>query len=307
MGGPRRRSTAPGSTSRGSAAPWRTACTGRRWPSVAAWSWSDGPSCAEPAPPEESSDAGECWTSTADRSGAAGSGRRTCSPRRRPSSPGRPPTRAAAPTVARSTTVARPTTGARPTTVARPTIATHRVRTRRGLCCWSAPTDGTTSAVPSAGGRSRWLWPTGGPTRRGSAPTSAATGSPRTCSSSRTARSTAVSTPPRRQRSCPGTSTGWWTWITSEGSPPTRRRSRWRSRRSCAPMARVPSPTCVPATWPHPDADRWHVEVHGAGALPARSRVTVQRTRQPAARLTCRAESDSSAFGWTATLDAPGP
>ena len=40
----------------------------------------------------------------------------------------------------------------------------------------------------------------------------------------------------------------------------------------------------------HPGADHWQVDVLGSGALPSRTRVTVQRTRQPAARLTCRAE-----------------
>lgn len=53
----------------------------------------------------------------------------------------------------------------------------------------------------------------------------------------------------------------------------------------------------------HPEADRWQVEVLGSGALPALSRVSVQRTRQPAERLTCGAESDSSAFRWIVTVD----
>jgi hypothetical protein len=48
--------------------------------------------------------------------------------------------------------------------------------------------------------------------------------------------------------------------------------------------------------------DDWRVEVLGAGVVPARSHVIVQRTRQQAARLTCRAEADSSAFGWTTSL-----
>jgi hypothetical protein len=46
----------------------------------------------------------------------------------------------------------------------------------------------------------------------------------------------------------------------------------------------------------------WRVEVLGAVAVPARSQVTVQRTRQPAARLTCRAEADASVFVWTTSL-----
>ncbi|TPG16975.1 sucrase ferredoxin [Pedococcus bigeumensis] len=49
-------------------------------------------------------------------------------------------------------------------------------------------------------------------------------------------------------------------------------------------------------------ADDWRVEVLGAGEVPARTEVTVHRTRQPAARLTCRAESDASAFVWTTSL-----
>jgi hypothetical protein len=53
---------------------------------------------------------------------------------------------------------------------------------------------------------------------------------------------------------------------------------------------------------PSDTGDRWEVEVIGSGVVPGRSRVTVRRTRQPAARLTCRAESDSSAFAWTTTL-----
>jgi (2Fe-2S) ferredoxin len=51
--------------------------------------------------------------------------------------------------------------------------------------------------------------------------------------------------------------------------------------------------------------DRWRVEVLGAGLVPARSVVTVQRSTAPAARLTCRAEADSSAFVWTAMLAGP--
>jgi hypothetical protein len=49
--------------------------------------------------------------------------------------------------------------------------------------------------------------------------------------------------------------------------------------------------------------DEWHVEVLGAGVVPVRTEVTVHRTRQPAARLTCRAEADASAFVWTTSLD----
>jgi (2Fe-2S) ferredoxin len=49
--------------------------------------------------------------------------------------------------------------------------------------------------------------------------------------------------------------------------------------------------------------DDWRVEVLGAGVLPARSEVTVHRTRQAAARLTCRAEADATAFVWTTSLD----
>ena len=50
-------------------------------------------------------------------------------------------------------------------------------------------------------------------------------------------------------------------------------------------------------------SDSWRVEVLGTGVVPARSQVTVTRTRQPSARLTCRAEGDATAFAWTATLD----
>ncbi len=48
--------------------------------------------------------------------------------------------------------------------------------------------------------------------------------------------------------------------------------------------------------------DDWRVEVLGAGGVPVRSVVTVRRTRQAAARLTCRAEADASAFVWTNSL-----
>jgi hypothetical protein len=48
--------------------------------------------------------------------------------------------------------------------------------------------------------------------------------------------------------------------------------------------------------------DDWQVEVLGAGVLPARSQVTVHRARQAAARLTCRAEADATAYVWTATV-----
>jgi hypothetical protein len=48
--------------------------------------------------------------------------------------------------------------------------------------------------------------------------------------------------------------------------------------------------------------DDWRVEVLGAGVVPARSDVIVQRTRQQAARLTCRAEADASTFVWTTSL-----
>jgi (2Fe-2S) ferredoxin len=53
------------------------------------------------------------------------------------------------------------------------------------------------------------------------------------------------------------------------------------------------------------DGELWHVEVLGRGALPARSAVTVHRTLQPPARLTCRAESDATAYVWSAELAAP--
>ena len=51
--------------------------------------------------------------------------------------------------------------------------------------------------------------------------------------------------------------------------------------------------------------DDWRVEVLGAGAVPGRSEVRVHRTRQAAARLTCRAEADASAFIWTTSLADP--
>jgi hypothetical protein len=54
--------------------------------------------------------------------------------------------------------------------------------------------------------------------------------------------------------------------------------------------------------FPSEKGDRWEVLVLGSGIVPSRTEVTVRRTRQPAARLTCRAESDSSAFAWTTTL-----
>lgn len=50
-------------------------------------------------------------------------------------------------------------------------------------------------------------------------------------------------------------------------------------------------------------ATTWQVEVLGTGVVPARSTVTVNRTRQPSAPLTCRAEADSTAFAWVAALD----
>lgn len=50
----------------------------------------------------------------------------------------------------------------------------------------------------------------------------------------------------------------------------------------------------------------WRVEVLGTGSVPARSEVSVRRTRQPATRLTCRAEADAIAFTWTATLGGCG-
>jgi hypothetical protein len=58
----------------------------------------------------------------------------------------------------------------------------------------------------------------------------------------------------------------------------------------------------------HDDAtNSWRVEVLGTGVVPARSTVTVNRTRQPSARLTCRAAADSTAFAWVATLDDVDP
>jgi (2Fe-2S) ferredoxin len=48
--------------------------------------------------------------------------------------------------------------------------------------------------------------------------------------------------------------------------------------------------------------DDWRVEVLGAGAVPGRSEVRVHRTRQAAARLTCRAEADAAAYEWTTSL-----
>ena len=50
------------------------------------------------------------------------------------------------------------------------------------------------------------------------------------------------------------------------------------------------------------DGEVWRVEVLGRGALPARSAVTVRRTSQVAARLTCRAEADATAYAWTAVV-----
>jgi (2Fe-2S) ferredoxin len=53
------------------------------------------------------------------------------------------------------------------------------------------------------------------------------------------------------------------------------------------------------------DGSSWRVEVLGRGAVPARSAVTVRRTSQPPARLTCRAEADATAYVWTAVLAGP--
>lgn len=53
------------------------------------------------------------------------------------------------------------------------------------------------------------------------------------------------------------------------------------------------------------EAGVWHVEVLGRGAVPARSAVTVRRTTQPPARLTCRAEGDAAAYVWTAVVTDP--
>lgn len=53
------------------------------------------------------------------------------------------------------------------------------------------------------------------------------------------------------------------------------------------------------------DGERWRVEVLGRGVLPARSWVTVRRTSQPPARLTCRAEADATAYVWTAVVTDP--
>ncbi|KRF23183.1 sucrase ferredoxin [Phycicoccus sp. Soil803] len=53
------------------------------------------------------------------------------------------------------------------------------------------------------------------------------------------------------------------------------------------------------------DGGLWRVEVLGRGALPARSVVTVRRTSQPPARLTCRAEADATAYVWTAVVADP--
>ena len=50
------------------------------------------------------------------------------------------------------------------------------------------------------------------------------------------------------------------------------------------------------------EGDRWRVEVLGGGGLPARSVVTVRRTNQAPARLTCRAEADATAYVWTAEV-----
>lgn len=53
------------------------------------------------------------------------------------------------------------------------------------------------------------------------------------------------------------------------------------------------------------DGQLWHVEVLGRGAVPARSAVTVRRTSQPAARLTCRADASATAYVWTAVVADP--
>lgn len=53
------------------------------------------------------------------------------------------------------------------------------------------------------------------------------------------------------------------------------------------------------------DGELWRVEVLGRGALPARSVVTVSRTSQPSARLTCRAEADATAYVWNAVVADP--
>ena len=53
------------------------------------------------------------------------------------------------------------------------------------------------------------------------------------------------------------------------------------------------------------DGERWRVEVLGRGVLPERSWVTVRRTNQPPARLTCRAEADATAYVWTAVVADP--
>jgi hypothetical protein len=53
------------------------------------------------------------------------------------------------------------------------------------------------------------------------------------------------------------------------------------------------------------DGELWRVEVLGRAPLPARSEVTVRRTTQPPARLTCRAETDATAYVWTAVVADP--
>lgn len=52
--------------------------------------------------------------------------------------------------------------------------------------------------------------------------------------------------------------------------------------------------------------DDWRVEVLGSGVVPVRSEVTVRRTRQAPARLTCRAEADAAAFVWLTSIPDRG-
>ena len=51
--------------------------------------------------------------------------------------------------------------------------------------------------------------------------------------------------------------------------------------------------------------DDWRVEVLGSGVVPVRSEVTVHRTRQAPARLTCRAEADAVASVWLTSMAEP--
>ena len=157
---------------------------------------------------------------------------------------------------------------------------------------WSAPTASTTPAAPSAGGRCAGRCTTWRRRRRGRSRTSAATGSPRTCSCCRTGSTTGGSTrrTPRRSSTPTGRASSTWPHLRGRSSFGFRVQAAETFLRTHTGERGLAAPELLAH---ERDGDVTRVELRLAGR---RWAVRVATRRTPARQLTCRAVSSSEAL-----------